>query len=1687
MPEQVHKLSTLTLTGVQTQQQQQQQQQQALVFYSAAALSSRETSSSKSSSSSNCERLSRHACEQGHPLPSLAGANIDGLSQLQHHQQLLKAAADTLQHTGTLHNQSHGRSSSSGSDEAGPLPGAAFPREIAPSFSGWSAASAAAAAAAAGMQQHPSAKPYPGPSSTGGSQLQPLPAVLFSQAMHHPAAGFGFYSGMQAAGAPKTRARRKSASDYGAQPLPSPVISRRRKSTGSQHCGLFGALSAGCSFLSGAEGSSSRSGSLDSPAECLVSVTTGHSSPMEEVHSMGRPSQHHLAGCLLSIAEVDVPALASPGRYNLCAHQQQQQQQGLQRGMEQYGEQYSKPPCDAGAGLLPVAVARRSPTPPGDSSAICVSPRVSTLYQQYHSQGASSNSSRRAATEPPAINHNSSVSSSGSCTRGGVPSGRSPGAAAMVMSNKSTGGYQLPPPPQQQQHQVLQQVLPRAQQDSTAAAAAARAPPPVARDITQRLQSQGSTFKGSGAQASSGAAPDLQHTNSLWHTWALHLDSRGPNSQQQQQQQQTPSSSTAGSRPDSACSFDQYPRAQQLPPPGPVGSGGRALQQPQRSSAGSIGPYSSVAKSPAPPPVPPSPQQLHAAELRGRRSSCSSIPALSSGVLSPGPPQPRDHWSHLSLMGRGTSSTGHMTHAGDGSSSAGESGVTLLHMPPAVCDSVWSDLSAAPPSPGRAGLPQGSRRSPVRDQSGMQDVGRNHHQLQLYRHHAQAPGGAAGGDASSGSIREALDKLQGLPGSMHSTHGQQLNAAEHSEASTEQEQAAEDMAHSHCQQHHQQHQQVGLKASLSSAGHLNGSYRGSATAALPPLHPPAHQQHSDAPATPRGHVMLNPQLAPRSASAVLGSGTGLQPLHHPQQPVPPRQHAPPCRSPCVSARLHASALSPAAAAFMGGGGAFTSLHMACSPILEQVPSTSSNPSSNGSIRLGTDGRSPAAGPAGGSHHSSYNSGAVHGHSAASSNVSTTPTTDTSSGSGRQLLGARSPILPRPAFVQLARGGSCDSVFYQHHRQSVAVRSPSPPCALDTSAAVQGYSRPLRAVSPSIRKADTTLPGVHTSSSSSSTACQQQLQQLQVPRVVLSPSPPPDRPMGAAAMTASPRVHSLGGVQPCPPAHSQPPPSPSPSLRARLLTPHSSQTSGGLHGAAGHSMAQHAAAAGAAATGHAGQLQHADNGEASAAASAPAWAGSSPCVVGHPAPRGRLMLGGHDAAAEGLAAHVAPQVFSRPPALLQPASTDAAAADSGNTPDLSWMHATADGDPADRTSAPHAAATAGTAVRDGAGAKSAAAAEDPTTQPALEWPVVVAFGHYRGRLGYLMNSGVVGVLFEDASHMLMREGSRTACYIDSAVRSVTADPAVPVVGAHSSSCSTTPSEAGGAKAPVSAVQVGKPKPKSQLPHNSSSSSSIAAGVSSISRSNSTDTCHSDQTPAAHHSTPGEGAPATAACSQSRGADGLALKLPPPPCRDDGGRKDVSGDGDSSGGGVPEHLAAKVRCLQRFAGCLLHHTPYSSKRHVDVTRLALPGTWGVQHSQAQQQGALLLTASVVHIQHFSYSEGCVLLTLTNGAQQLVFTSDNSVMLLQSHRQQLAFITPPRRLKTPGAGSSSGSDSDESSTSDTCRDAARLGEAAGVVWLQLSAHTALPDDPRLQARLRQARCLPGVMQLPFTMGGI
>lgn len=1094
-----------------------------------------------------------------------------------------------------------------------------------------------------------------------------------------------------------------------------------------------------------------------------------------------------------------------------------------------------------------------------------------------------------------------------------------------------------------------------------------------------------------------------------------------------------------------------------------------------------------MAKSPAPPPVPPSPQQHAVAELRNRRSSCSSTPALPSGMLAPSPRPVLSYgeWGHSAAHVAGGQTGERRAGSSSGSSALDAPKLTVRVISPET-ESLWSAYYAGGQSSPRSAYDEvqassGGGLTPVPEQQEQQEqqqqdargsTGFLSMQEQRLAHRNEARGMLV----AEGSGRET-------PGSGSSIRG-----------------GLSDTSH---------------KVLL---GQSSGLHKAGAGAALPPPHPPLSQQ-SDVPGTPRGHMTLNPQhTAPRSASA---AASGLAPLHQPQHPVPPRQHAPSCRSPCVSSRQHVAQISPAAAAWLGNNSALTGQHSSCSPILEQGPygNPGSNPSSAGSCRAaGSYSRaSPVAGGTallqeGGTLSSSGSTAGLGPTGRLGGSASAAATPGSGSGASSSARVNLPGALPRPAFDQLARSVSLDASYLQQQQvqqqqqqqqhvqqqqqQHPILRSPSPPAAPDATATIYGCGRPMRACSPLVKKVAAGLNSAGSSSGSQQADEQQQqrLQRLQVPK---SPSPPP---MGAAAMiAASPRV-GAHAVQPCPPVNSLPPVSPSPSVRTRLLGQQHTSSQGTPDHHAPPAQVPHAASDAAAA--------EAGKRAVRMLPSEPEWAGSSPVLHAPPAAAKSLTFSttaGAAAAApaeSGSGAQGSAATLSRPGRLLQPQLPALPAARGDGTPDMAWMQpagavraSAVPGGVLDRA-APQSGsdkrpAAAAAALSTAAKAGSAAAG----SQEPVSWAsaAVVAFCHYRGRLGYLMNSGVVGVLMEDASMMLVQpEGGdmRTVCYIQ--------PPA-----------STAAATAAAGEGPVSS---------NDAPPAGRDTRQVPALAHGRSRAASTDTDvgQSDQ------ATSGQGMDAAAAAAghgsakqQGPPAGTQLFRLPEPLAGATHGASSspASSSRVATGSSVPEHLASKVRCVQRFVGCLVHHQPYSSKRHLDVTRLVLPGPWGLQQRQQQplqqrsgaQQGLQRqLDSSWVHVQHFNNSEGCVLLTLTDGSQQLVFTSDSSVLLLQPSMQQLAYVTPPRRRQRqasrPGGASSpadgaadaaavlSCSDS-EDSDNDSGGDAPRSGPGAPeLVVLKLGAggvDTAGLQDPRLLARLKQASCLPGVLPFEVCLG--
>lgn len=1540
----------------------------------------------------------------------------------------------------------------------------------APSFSGWSGP---------GQLQHLAFHPHPPCDYSSGSishsqQQQQHDGVSphrepYQAATDAAAAAAAAHCSLFAAGALGLRARRKSTSDAAPHHVPYPLAPQRRKSDGGLHGSMLSAQHP--LFLAVAAAAadvSSHSHSSGSSPDLQTSVVRDMYLHSDARSTGSVSSQHHHLDPItegVPVTNFDVTPSGSPGRRvsqqgdqeyqqeqqdllamqrELLQLQQMAQQKELQLQQLLLQQQQHNRQSPAGA-----APHRRSPTPPSHGSGlpgICVSPRASA-FSYKHPAASSSNTSaasgsssgsgsitHRAATEPPA-GHSSGAMGASTQSYSSAYSGRSPGAAAMVMTSSSIGRQS-----QQQQQQLRQAQLEAA--NAIAASAAASGSPaspgapakvqPVARDITQRLQMQRPAGRGAVGHSLAGAAPDMQHSE-IWAAWEGHQlagsAAHGSLAQLEQQAQGQPQAAVGSNRQHCASSAAADPAAQQqqqqelLPPVGPSAAGVRPRPAPQRSHS-----VSHLAnKSPAPPRVPPSPQQQQAAELRTRRSSCSQITSAPSprSVLSQG------DWARSGEPGNVAHGQQQFERGGS------DAGFPKLALRVGVVtesegDSLWDNCFRGQISPSRSPMTSGQPYGAHQQQGGTDFLSMQEQRLQ--RDQAQTAAAGLNSLAAEGSLKDT--------------------ASSRRDADSTQ----------------QQQQSAGVKAmagQLLMPQKVAGS-AGVTAAALPPPHPPSHQ-HNDVPCTPRGHMMLNPQhTAPRSASAVLSSAPGLQLPHLlPQQPVPPRQHAPSARSPCVATRMHVAPLSPAAAAWLGNNSGAFAGHSTCSPILEQGPyGASSNPSSSGSTRVGTASDDRVSPALGGSHLSSSGSTLGFGLSGTGSSISITPGTGGSGSSSARI--SLSGALPRPAFDHLARSVSMDSSFLQQQQQS-GMRSPSPPMAPDATATIHGCSRPLRALSPVVKKAPAgcTTPTVNLSSSRARQHMQQRLQEMQIPK---SPSPPP---MGAAAMIAANPRGGAHTVQPCPPLHSLPPVSPSPSVRTRVLTQ------------------QAGAAAGAGA-------------QAGGVADVPEWAGSSP-LVGVPAAAKCALAFSRapsEVAAPGAAAAVpgalpgarqgSPQellAVRRPAQLLQLMPAAPQASSGSGTPDLSWMqtagaarHAPSSGLLQD-ASAVAAAALAGRAA-------GPAAAQD-----SLDWQAaaVVAFSHYRGRLGYLMNSGVVGVKFEDGCTMLMQGEMRCVCYLAPGSAAAVADAA-----------------AAARPAGVDASPAGKDK--CQL---AGGAAVAGAGACSMGRRISTDLGQSDQSAGQHSAqAAAEGTDVQASVASKQGRAVQLFQLPEQ-LASTPSSSDVAGPSDSSssggGGGVPDYLASKVRCMQRFVGCLLHHQPYSSKRHLDVTRLALPGALGLQQqgaAQDQQHEGLQpgLGPSCVHVQHFSYSEGCALLTLTNGSQQLVFISDSSVMLLHPGLRQLGYVTPPRRHKhrSSGAGSNT-QDAADAAAAGSCSDSACSGSdsdsssgegdtagpaAGGAQLLVLKLGGVGADavagqrDPRLLARLKQASRLPGVLPMPFDL---
>jgi hypothetical protein len=364
-------------------------------------------------------------------------------------------------------------------------------------------------------------------------------------------------------------------------------------------------------------------------------------------------------------------------------------------------------------------------------------------------------------------------------------------------------------------------------------------------------------------------------------------------------------------------------------------------------------------------------------------------------------------------------------------------------------------------------------------------------------------------------------------------------------------------------------------------------------------------------------------------------------------------------------------------------------------------------------------------------------------------------------------------------------------------------------------------------------------------------------------------------------------------------------------------------------------------------------------------------------------------------------------------------------------------------------------------------------------------VVAAFAHCKGRLGYLMSSGVVGVVFEDSTHMFVRSSDGSACY-------------------HELGDSST-AAAGVGAGPVVVLGSGSPAAAAA----GSKSSSILDSHMQQQYRRSSDTGRSDPSALKDQDSPIGSCTAAATAAAAAGAKaeaaGSPLAAPAaaaaavafllPGCSSPGPAA-AAIDGSStnaSSSGVPEHLAGKARCLRRFVGCLLHHRPYSSSCQPDITRLPFPvaGKGSAASSPpaaaaaaVQQEGqahcSQTLHAGVPHLRSFVHREGCLHLKITDGCHQFVFTGDNSVLLLDAQCSQLAYVTHSRARRSSRHQAAAGA-------AGPVADAAAA--AAGMAHVQVlalgrgaaAAAAAPPTDPRLLARIAYASKLVRALQLP------
>ncbi|KAF8067203.1 hypothetical protein HT031_002250 [Scenedesmus sp. PABB004] len=905
----------------------------------------------------------------------------------------------------------------------------------------------------------------------------------------------------------------------------------------------------------------------------------------------------------------------------------------------------------------------------------------------------------------------------------------------------------------------------------------------------------------------------------------------------------------------------------------PAGEGEHDAAQSAPLPRGGGGGLGAAWASPAPPRVPPSPLQQQAAELRIRRSS-SSIPSPCSS--------PAPH-----AMCRGGPAQHQQQHQQ-------QQGGLLLHLPGTPsCSAAGAASSYVPGSPGAAALfvsagGAGQALHSYSDTNGL---------LLLGRPSAALLGelGEPGMDAAlTGIVAGALGERTGLPSAP-----QQRRVLEGAGGSCGSLKALAQSALARPQQ---------------PAQHAGAAPR-------PPLHHGAH-----------GHLACAAPHEPEAAAAVGGrlrrlQDDGSQPQQQQQQqqlaaaaphPVPPKQSAPLCRSPCVSMRTVLASPAAGAGASPLPGPAFApspgSVSSGSSERLLVLPALGDSQPSSG-------GATPAAGtplscgpltfgrPAGAASASSGGSGGSR---------------PPHSGHAAMMPGG----LPPPAMELLGMGLSAMALggggATPRHAQMSPHAGGGRPSGGSSASASPRAAAHLCAVAGHAQRAGQLVPH------------------------------PPPAPPGAPLL--SPRA---GLPPPCPP-HGGHPPAPSPAVKARLHAQHH--------------------AAGAAQGGHVYAWQP--------PLDAPEGVGGAP----HEGARGVAQ-----------------------PSLQLPAGGGGDGDGGCGTPHMGW----ADSPPRAPLDARPSRAVADKSPSSSSAAGGAAGAGKPPAQrwacPGWAGPLVVAFGLHRGRLGYLLGCGAVGVVFEDGSRMLADSAGRWAAFHEPGT-----------------------AERGDA----SELDAGRGGPAS---------------------------CK-DQGAAGGHGSPlappGGARGGAAASARGRGSGAPTVFRLAPAAAAEG---DDAGGARPSPGGVPERLARKARCLARFVACLAHGRPFRAGCQLDVTRLPFPPAL----APAEPGAEAAAPAGAAHVQHFVHREGCLLLRLSDGSHQLVFTADRAVLLVDAGCGRLAYVQRGR-----GGGGGQGHASPLKAGRDA---AAAAAPVAGVCVVPLGPRAPPPSDGALLARAAYAARVVKGLALP------